>query len=757
MPFIRNSQDGRPISDTCCIHDIHRHVIANDSTNQASTLWIVRRMAIFEVEDYWNMRNQWIWLWMVVVQCAGLQFASAQSSQHCGTDEKLNAQLANDPAFRYSFEQLNAQWASQAGSYGSPRGGVRKIPVVVHIIQSSSLIAISDARIQSQIDVLNEDYRHLNADTTNTPAAFQSIATDCEIEFCLATIDPFGCPTTGINRIVSPGNANHNSNQEAQLKGLIQWPPRKYLNIWVPESMPGLLGYATFPTQLNFSPTLDGVVLNGQNIGRGNGIPASTYDKGRTATHEVGHWLGLFHTFQSGCAGNSAGNCASQGDFICDTPPTANENYGCPGAMNTCTETPTDLPDQTVNYMDYVDDACMNMFSLGQRTRMYFYLDNVRNQIWAPLNLAATGCDGTVSPGCAPNANFVASPLNACTGQPIQFSDLSTGPASGWQWTFTGGSPSSDSTANPSVIYSQPGIYDVELTVQNGFGTDTETRIAHIVVTDPASPPVAESFENILFLPVGWATQDQGADGTWEVSTTSSSLGQNSMRMPNYTLAATGSTDALVSLPFDLTNMGSAKMTYDLAYKRRTAFLVDSLRIEASTDCGASWTRIKTRAGGTLVTIGGSAAAAPYVPAQNDWKTDTIDLTPFVGFQGVKVRFELKSGGGQNIYLDAVNLDAAVAIDAVTRPFNHLVLAPNPSTDAPHLRYERMRAGTTEISLTTLQGRQLLRMESGMQPAGSHEMVLPENVVQALPAGMYLIRVASEGSWQTVKWVKAAK
>jgi PKD repeat protein len=662
------------------------------------------------------------------------------AQQRCATDAHWAQQVATHPQLARAAAQWEQDWAQQAQQRPSTRS-VRKIPVVVHLIQSNGIARISLDRVQSQIDVLNEDFRRRNADTSLIPAAFQGVSADTEIEFCLATIDPNGCPTNGVNRIISPANAVHNDNQEAQLKALIQWPPRQYLNMWVPEDVTGLLGYATFPTALNFSPQLDGVVINGGFFGRGFGTPPSSFDQGRTVTHEVGHWLGLFHTFQGGCSGTTATNCTTGGDGICDTPPTANANFGCPPNQNTCTETPTDLPDQTMNYMDYGDDRCLYMYTEGQGARMYFYLDNLRSQLWSPANLTATGCDGTVSPGCAPVAAFRANLRSACVGTPVRFTDLSTGPPTTWQWNFPGGSPATDTSANPSVTYAQAGVYDVILSISNSFGSQTLTQPGYITVVNPLSAPASEGFEASTSLPAGWEVQDEDLQGSWQVTATAGSAGTNSALLPLFSLGNGGSHEVLTTQSYDLSGLGSAFFTYDRAYKRRSAFAIDSLRILASSDCGETWTTLRQLAGSTLATVPGLSVSVGYFPAAADWETDTLDLGPFVGHNGVKLRFDVKSGGGQNLYLDQLNLDGTVGqpLTAQWRP--GIRLLPNPSADNPDIQYTLPRAAAPTLRLYDLSSRLNFELQLPAQAAGTHLVRLPAAYHATLPAGLYLLQL----------------
>jgi len=219
------------------------------------------------------------------------------------------------------------------------------------------------------------------------PSEFKSVAADCEIEFCLAVRDPNGNATNGITRtLTTVSNFSSTSPKSTAAGGKDGWPNSDYLNFWICDLGGGLLGYATFP---GGSPSSDGVVCGYQYIGAPPDNPfGGAFNKGRTATHEIGHYLALSHSFQGGCSGTSQTNCSFSGDGICDTPPTANNNYGCPSlTQNTCTETPIDMNDQHMNYMDYVDDGCMNMFTNDQKTQMRSILNTSRAGL-----LTSLGC-----------------------------------------------------------------------------------------------------------------------------------------------------------------------------------------------------------------------------------------------------------------------------------------------------------------------------------------------------------------------------
>ncbi len=296
----------------------------------------------------------------------------------CATDEYNAALLKNNPnmmgsdSFERKLAPKIAEIKRQIAS-GALRGSVQfTIPVVVHVIHNGEPIGtganISDAQVLSQIQVLNEDYRRMvgtRGFNTDPDGA------DVEIEFCMAQQDPDGCVTNGINRIdmsaVSTSWSGPGGNTDTVLKPMTYWDASQYMNMWsVNFSDPTLLGFAQFP---GGPANSDGVVSNytyfGSNDAPGVTIPG-TFNLGRTMTHEVGHYLGLFHTFQGGCAG---------GDMCDDTPPVDAPNFGCPTTHQSCGNL-----DMVRNYMDYTDDACMNIFTNDQKARVIAVMNGAPNR-----------------------------------------------------------------------------------------------------------------------------------------------------------------------------------------------------------------------------------------------------------------------------------------------------------------------------------------------------------------------------------------
>lgn len=288
----------------------------------------------------------------------------------CGCMEVHHRLLECDPDFRCHQQDLESATLKRM-TVDKARTGITTIPVVVHVLYKTTAENISIAQIQSQIKALNLDYRAQNADKSKVPAVWANRVSDTRIQFALAAKDPKGQPTTGITRTKTTKSSfgANDAMKSSATGGVNAWPTGKFLNIWVCTLGGGLLGYAQFP---GGPAKTDGVVILNAAFGT-TGTASAPFDKGRTATHEVGHWLNLRHIWgdTEDCTGS---------DFVADTPNAAGPNYGKPTFPTvTCENGPNG--DMFMNYMDYVDDSAMFMFTTGQMARMHTALDGPRSAI----------------------------------------------------------------------------------------------------------------------------------------------------------------------------------------------------------------------------------------------------------------------------------------------------------------------------------------------------------------------------------------
>lgn len=285
--------------------------------------------------------------------------------RQCSADDMLQEQMRKDPALRQrmnDIEDFTKRVVENPVAYRLVNG-VIEIPVVFNVLYRTTAQNVSLAQLQSQIDVLNEDFAATNADYNNTSTYNSVKSGNIGVRFVLDAVN---------RRSTTTVSWSTNDAMKKSAKGIAPTSPTTKLNIWVCNMGGGILGYAQFP---GGASSTDGVVLDDNATGR-TGTAAAPFNKGRTATHEVGHWMNLRHIWGDATCGN---------DQVGDTPTHNTANYGCPAAghLSTCSGTPVEM---TMNYMDYTDDACMYMFSAGQKSRMLavFAVGGPRNSFAQP-------------------------------------------------------------------------------------------------------------------------------------------------------------------------------------------------------------------------------------------------------------------------------------------------------------------------------------------------------------------------------------
>ena len=303
--------------------------------------------------------------------------------EKCATMIILEKRIQNDPSALLRIEDMEAEtsrWIEKNDNLLTYRE-IITIPVVVHVLWNTTVQNISDEQIYSQIDVLNQDFRRKNRDTLRTSHPFSVHTSDTGIEFCLASRDPEGNPTNGITRTNTSVNVwNEDKLDEIFFSiygGKDNWDPNQYLNIYIANIDEDYLGFASLPSMMEKYPEYDGVVIRHEAFGTIGTAGTNGYFEntlGRTATHEVGHWLNLRHIWGDIECGN---------DFVTDTEPAEDANFYCPSfphrTFNSCGG--GQHGEMYMNFMDYTDDACMNMFTKGQADRMLAALNGRRSSI----------------------------------------------------------------------------------------------------------------------------------------------------------------------------------------------------------------------------------------------------------------------------------------------------------------------------------------------------------------------------------------
>jgi PKD repeat protein len=676
-----------------------------------------------------------------VLLLSGIGSAAAQS---CGSDIWLQNFLKEHP------EEIARIKALDEGARQYKPSGVRSkyiIPMVFHVIHTGGPENISKEQILDQIRVLNQDFNLTNPNKSKIRSPFKTLAAIADIEFRLARIDPNGNCTDGINRVYSPLGVNVNQNTEdVKFLSGARWDYRRYLNIWVVTNIDNgggagtILGYAVFPFAT--SAARDGIVIRHDRVGTiGTAVPS---DSGRTLTHELGHWLGLYHTFQDGCFGNN--------DQCDDTPPVAAQfsNASCPANGNSCTNDVPDLPDQWENYMDYSDGSCMAMFTPKQRDRMWYFLgisSGGRAQNVSTTNLT-TNTGVVPQTSVAPVANFSASRLVVCAGDPVRFFDESCkGLVSARSWSFPGASTPSSTLESPTIIYQTPGTYSVTLVVQNSKGSNQASKTDYITVKPAAASlksPLVEGFETSFPAP-GWTSYTVNGKG-WNATQSVAHFGQQSLILPINASFTAGLRYVFETPQFDLSILKgqSAKLSFMVAYARPDANTNEALRVYISNNCGATWSQILERSGAGLASV--TSLTPGFAPAsQAEWKRISLSLTPYENASTFAVKFEVESAAGNPVYIDDINISQYfTSIDELSgSPILAAEVFPNPAQADASFSISLRTPCSGKLRLLDPTGRVLQEQNSGMLPAGTHR--LPLNLQQLnLSQGMYF--VAFEGA-----------
>jgi hypothetical protein len=629
-----------------------------------------------------------------------LGFLQTIAQDRCGTVEIMQG-LRNKRSILESDDQFEQWLKKHKVRSGNRINGAQqfRIPVVVHIIHRGEAVGVGTnipyEQVVSQIKILNQDFNRLNNDVTNTPSEFQPVAGSLDIEFVLAKQSPEGEATTGIVR-VNGVKTQWAISEDASLKAVSYWPAEDYLNIWVTNLSSGYLGYAQFPVSslagledAEDNRLTDGVVIDYTVFGSiddGAFNLNTDFNKGRTATHEVGHFLGLRHTW-----GDDNGACGGNGDYVDDTPDQGNSTSGCPSNP----QTSCSVHKMFQNYMDYTNDVCMNLFTQEQISRMTTVLENSPRRttlmeshgldipVTYANNLALEKIVSPVSSQCAGAVipeltlrNFGTGEITSARIQ-VKINGIATGVE---EVTFQPALQSLE-TVNISLSAQSlsllPGNTEIEFEILETNNTDDEhpdDNIQSITTRVPSS--IAIPFqENFEVMPAAWNLANADGKTTWAIQAAPDSDPANTAAYMNFYQYqnAAGQQDILTTPVFDLSQAAAPYLTFSVAYANFQQY-DDGLKIYVLTGCSNNieqGTQVYSKAGGTLATV--SSGSGSFTPTGSDqWRAEIVDLRSYIGQSHVQIAFVGVNDGGNNLYLDHIALLSTisenVAIKSVVNP-----------------------------------------------------------------------------------------
>jgi PKD repeat protein len=687
-------------------------------------------------------------IYLATLFALGLLTTANAQLKPCGTDE-ANERLGHQhPGIHAEYEEMQKYIREyiQNNPQGRSSNQVYIIPIVFHIIHQYGSENISDAQVLDAVRILNEDFRKLNADTNQIVPSFQSVAADCMIEFRLAQIDPDGNCTNGIDRIYS-----HETNIGNDGSKLNQWPRNKYLNVWTVKRMAdGVAGYAYYPSSTN-GPlyAFDGIIILQDYIGS---IGTSNPGKSRALTHEVGHYLGLPHTWGS----NNQPGVACGDDGIPDTPQTK--------GWTSCNLNGADCDPAVIenvqNFMEYA--YCSKMFTGGQKFIMDAVLSSPvagRNNLYTATNLQETGVLNTPVQVCAPVADFHANRYFVCEGGTITFTDDSfNGAVSSRTWSFGNGTPATSTAANPTVTFNAGGWQGVTLTVTNSAGTSTKTMYDYVYISpswDATFGIHSEGFENAQDFSRYMVVNPENNAARWQRVTNAGYTGSSSIMLNNYSNDA-GSVDEFITPAYDLSTTTGLGLTFKYTCATREATVAnmnDELRVFSSTDCGATWVQRYLKQDVALV----NAGLWPdfYVPPADPslWSSQSITLPSSLMQDNVRFKFQFLSGEGSanNIYIDDINIVGVTDVNNGMAADASLSVYPNPSSGSFSITYSSFANTKVKLSLFDITGRAVQHFE-GEKSEGEHTISINAAKLGLRP-GVYFIEMESDNYRKTQKLV----
>ncbi len=694
-------------------------------------------------------------------------FSQDANIRPCDTYGAIEQVFAQDPQLRINYENSQKLLQEQILNYnelmslGKPSAAPEfTIPVVFHILHLGGSENISDAECISALNQVNSDLAKMGSDASSVAPPFNNLYIPSDIKLMLAKKDPNGNCTNGIvHRYDARTNWDRTGNMAALYAG-ITWNPTKYLNIIVVKqiiSQPGqvgiVIGYTFIPGTLPTGDNRDAIVYNHSFLG---GLNA------RSLTHELGHWLGLQHTF--GATNNPGIQCGDDG--IADTPPTKGAFSTCPSSSsgNTCAASTTTAyaagQQNTENIMDY--SSCPKNLTTGQTTVMRNVLGLPtagRSNLSSAGNLSSAFTDVNGPGNCPPKADFYPNNMayTVCKGGSLTMKDFSyNGTISSYQWAADNSavvvSPNASVTA---INFPVVGTCNVTLTASNANGSNSIVKT--ITVVENAAGmigPIIEGFEN-AGIPINWAVINPNPSSvTWEQTNTAAYEGIYSYYINTFG-NQNGHEDMLVTPIIDIANNPGTKLSFRYAYAKYTSGTTDELAIEGTKDCGGSWQNLYTISANVLANGSGGTSTTPFLPQPDQWKFYEISSHPnwnsYINTSSAMFRFKFKSSGiGNYIYIDAVNLDVPVGINELTKSTRFMVY-PNPGSTETQIAFTLNDVSEIALNVYDISGRLIESAEGKNFAAGEHTLAI--NKSAQYNKGIYFIELSVNGAKMSKKLI----
>ena len=741
----------------------------------------------------------------IIFFITGFTFSSLQAQINkqirCGTMQDLEYRMQHDPLYLKAIQEYKNRMLTQQGlgrldnqrvaAACQPLSDSVTISVVVHVVGSTLMqTAVTDAVIQSQIDVLNADYQGQASNLSATPAHFQPIFGTSKFKFTLAKRNEFDEPFNGIRRRTTTATYTQSTYEDVKQTstgGDDAIDPLHFLNIWVVEFSDNLLGISVFPGDPR-PIKFHGFVCEYRAFGKNYPHLYNDYMGGRTTTHELGHYFNLYHNWGddvSGGYGCPSTPACTNSDFRAnpfisipigtdDTPNQCGATGTVAGSTaiitDACSPNPPGINYQ--NYMDYTIDRGLSMFSRQQFVRILGAFQSTdrgpllcsEGFIAPPVRSLDAGIPAIITPdSLAPSCNTTISPIitlrNSGTST-LNFVNivvvldgvlLYTQPYSASLASYT----SAQVTLNSFTT--TLGVHQLQVFVRNpNNGTDqynaNDTASVRFTISTSVPSPIVEGFESGIFPPAGWSVINPNPGSiTWQRTTLARNSGIASAFMNHYLYDTLNHFDYLVSPNMDVSASDSVILSFARAYKLYDAVntgFMDTLLIQVSTDCGTTFPITAWKKGGSqLASVVGSTGDQNWVPIAPEWRTERLDLKPFIGnATRITISFTAKNRYGQNLFIDDINMSKYIlpgvdaGISAVVDPFSRLC-ARSFKPNVVIRNFGRDTLKTVRINISVDGSVVASRLWTGSLPTGQTVTYVYDSTITFATSGNHTFRV----------------